>query len=106
MLTVVESPIFQSQWSDYWAEDDKDEFIAHISLNPEAGDVVPKSGGVRKIRWSRPGMGKRGGARVVYFNRLANGQVWLITIYGKSARDNISADLLKQFKQELENAID
>jgi hypothetical protein len=50
MLTVVESPIFQSQWSDYWAEDDKDEFIAHISLNPEAGDVVPKSGGVRKIR--------------------------------------------------------
>jgi hypothetical protein len=51
-------------------------------------------------------MGKRGGARVVYFNRLANGQVWLITIYGKSARDNISADLLKQFKQELENAID
>jgi hypothetical protein len=51
-------------------------------------------------------MGKRGGARVVYFNRLANGQVWLITIYGKSARDTISADMLKQFKQELENAID
>jgi hypothetical protein len=106
MLTIVESPIFQSQWSDYWSEKEKDEFFVHIALNPEAGDVVPKSGGVRKIRWSRPGVGKRGGTRVIYFNRLANGEVWLMLIYGKSVRDNISADVLKQLKQELENATD
>jgi len=106
MLTIVESPLFQSQWSDYWSEKEKDDFFEHIAFNPEAGDVVPKSGGVRKIRWSRPGMSKRSGSSVIYFNRRANGEVWLMLIYGKSVRDNISADVLKQLKQELENATD
>jgi hypothetical protein len=106
MLTIVESPLFQSQWSDYWTEKEKDEFFAHIAFNPEAGDVVPRSGGVRKIRGSRPGMGKRGGSRVIYFNRTANGEVWLMLTYGKSVRDNISSDVLRQLKQELENAAD
>ncbi len=51
-------------------------------------------------------MGKRGGSRVIYFNRTANGEVWLMLIYGKSVRDNISSDVLRQLKKELENAAD
>ena len=75
----VESTLFQSQGSDYWTEKEKDEFFAHIAFNPEAGDVVPKSGGVRKIRWSRPGMGKRSGSRVIYFNHvMQQPKIWLI----------------------------
>jgi hypothetical protein len=46
-----------------------------LAVNPEAGDVEPKSGGIRKIRWVSGGKGKRGGVRVIYFNRLANGEI-------------------------------
>jgi hypothetical protein len=77
--------------------------LAHA---PDAGDVITGSGGVRKIRWSRKGTGKRGGVRVVYFNRLANGEIWRLLIYAKSARDNVPANVLKQLKQEIENAHD
>ena len=65
--------------------------------------MVPGSAGVRKVRWSRKGTGKRGGVRVVYFNRLASGEIWLLLIYAKSARDTIPANVLKQLKQEIEN---
>ena len=68
--------------------------------------MVPGSGGVRKVRWSRKGAGKRGGVRVVYFNRLANDEIWLILIYAKSAQDNVPANVLKQLKQEIEDAHD
>lgn len=67
MVTVIESPIFTKLWPDYWSEDERGEFSAWISENPEAGDVVPGSGGIRKVRWVRKGQGKRGGVRVIYF---------------------------------------
>jgi len=106
LLTVVETPLFQSLWPDYWDEDERGEFASWLAHTPEAGNVVPGSGGVRKVRWSRKGTGKRGGVRVVYFNRLANGEIWLLLIYAKSARDNVPANVLKQIKQEIEDADD
>jgi hypothetical protein len=65
------------------------------------GDVIPHSGGCRKVRWARPGMGKRGGARVIYFNRLENGVIYLLVIYAKAVRGNIPAHLLKAIKESL-----
>lgn len=61
---------------------------------------------MRKVRWSRPGSGKRGGVRVVYFNRLENGEIWLLLIYSKSVRDNVPASVLKQLKLEIHDAHD
>lgn len=78
-------------------------FFAWLSANPQAGDVVPGTGGLRKVRWSRPGMGKRGGVRVIHFNRLENGVIHLLVIYAKSVRGDIPASTLKAIKQELEN---
>jgi RelE toxin of RelE / RelB toxin-antitoxin system len=106
MLTVIETITFQRLWPDYWTEEERAEFASYLALTPDAGDVVPGSGGVRKVRWSRPGAGKRGGVRVVYFNRLANGEIWLLLIYSKSAQDNVPAKLLKQLKQEIDDADD
>ncbi len=51
----------------------------------------------------RPGMGKRGGVRVIYFNRLENGLIYLLVIYAKTVRGNIPAHILKAIKEELEN---
>ncbi len=106
MLTIVETPTFQRLWPDYWTEDERGEFATWLALTPDAGDVVPGSGGVRKVRWSRKGSGKRGGVRVVYFNRLASGEIWLLLMYAKSVRDNIPAEVLRELKQEIENAND
>jgi hypothetical protein len=69
---------------------------------PEAGDVVPGSGGVRKLRWRAPGRGKRGGYRVIYFARVERGVIWMLTIYPKNVKDAIPADVLRRIRQEVE----
>jgi hypothetical protein len=106
MLTVVETPLFSRQVTDYWTEDERGEFAAWLAHHPDAGDVVPGTAGVRKVRWSSPGKGKRGGVRVIYFNRLANGEIWLLLIYAKSARETIAPHILRAIKQEIDNAQD
>lgn len=75
---------------------------AHPTIS-DAGEVVPGSGGVRKLRWTRPGMGKRSGARVIYFNRLDQGVIVLLTIYIKAKFDNIPAHILRALKEASEH---
>lgn len=103
MYTVVETPTFVADAKDLWSEEERGAFCAWISSNPEAGDVIPGSGGCRKVRWSRSGMGKRGGVRIIYFTRLANGEIWLLVIYAKNILGNIPAHLLKAIREEIEN---
>ena len=62
MRTVAETPIFIRYASEIWSDVERQEFITFIAANPEAGAVIRGSGGCRKVRWSRPGIGKRGGA--------------------------------------------
>lgn len=104
MLSLAETPTFSRLWPDYWTEDERGEFCAWIAANPLAGDVVPGTGGVRKVRWTRPGSGKRGGVRVVYYNRFADGRIWLLLIYAKSARDNLPAHVLNAAREMLDDA--
>ena len=103
MFTVIETPTFSRLSADYWTEDERGAFTAYIAANPEAGDVVPRSGGLRKVRWSYAGRGKRGGVRVIYYNRFADGEIWLLLIYGKSVREQIPAHVLRQIREEIEN---
>lgn len=103
MYTVAETPTFVADADKLWSEAERLEFFTWLSSNPEAGDVIPESGGCRKVRWSRTGTGKRGGVRVVYFTRLLSGEIWLLLIYAKSVRDNIPGHLLKAIRKEIEN---
>src|SRR6266481_2346824 len=66
-VTVAETAVFMRQAGALWSNDERFEFVDFIARNPEAGDLVPASGGVRKVRWGRQGSGKRGGVRVIYF---------------------------------------
>ncbi len=68
MQTVAETEVFQRYASALWSDDERGSFVDWIAANPKVGDVIPGSGGCRKVRWGREGMGKRGGARVIYFN--------------------------------------
>jgi hypothetical protein len=103
MLTVVETLLFQRQWPLYWTEEQRGEFASFIAANPTAGDVVPESGGIRKVRWSRPGSGKSGGVRVIYFVRSTEGEVVLLTLYAKAKTDNLTGSKLKEIRRALEN---
>lgn len=102
MLTVVETPTFSRRAAEYWSEDEQQEFVTWIAQHPEAGDVIPGSGGCRKVRWTRQGRGKRGGVRVIYLSRLANGEIWLLLVYAKSERENIPTHILRQIREEIE----
>lgn len=104
MYTVAETPIFTRYVGDYWTESERQEFCQWLAQNAEAGRVIPGSGGCRKVRWSRDGMGKRGGVRVIYYNLLPDGTIWLLTIYSKSAMDNIAGHVLKQIAEGIHHA--
>ena len=104
MLTIAETPTFVADADKLWSEAERLAFFTWLAANPEAGDVIPESGGCRKVRWSRAGTGKRGGVRVIYFISLPSGEIWLLLIYAKSVRDNIPGHLLRAVRKEIENA--
>jgi mRNA-degrading endonuclease RelE of RelBE toxin-antitoxin system len=96
MKTVIETPTFQKQAESIWTEEERLVFISWISQNPLAGDVIPGADGARKVRWSIPGKGKRGGVRVIYFNLVEQDVIVLITLYQKSNQANIQASDIKK----------
>ena len=101
MFTVVETPTFAKLCGDYWTESERGSFATWVAANPEVGDVIPGSGGCRKVRWSRPGTGKRGGVRIIYYNQLEFGCIYLLLIYAKSAKDNVPAHVLLAIKEAI-----
>ena len=103
MYTIAETDLFAQEVKGIWTEDERADFCAWLAENPQAGDVVPHSGGCRKVRWKRAGTGKSGGVRVIYLNRLADGTIYLLMIYAKAVRGSIPAYLLKAIAEELEN---
>jgi hypothetical protein len=103
MYTIVETPHFVDDAKGIWLEDERAAFCVWLANNPDAGDVIPGSGGCRKVRWSRAGMGKRGGTRVIYFTRLEEGEIWLLVIYTKAVIGNIPGHILKSIREAIEN---
>ena len=103
MFTVVETPTFAADAKGLWAEEERGSFCAWIAANPGAGNVIPGSGGCRKVRWARAGSGKRGGVRVIYFTRLASGEIWLLVADAKNVRGNIPAHILKAIRETIDN---
>jgi len=96
MRTVVELPTFQKHAARLWTDDERMAFIDWIAANPDAGDVVPGTPGVRKVRWARAGSGKSGGVRVIYFNQTQLQEIWLLAVYAKSDRANMSANEIRR----------
>lgn len=102
MISFVETKLFTRLVQEYLSDDEYSKLQQVLLVNPEAGPVIPGSGGVRKLRWAVAGRGKRGGIRVIYFLRTRQGQIWMLTLYPKNVAESIPAHVLKQIKDEID----
>jgi len=102
--TVAETLVFERYAAEIWTDAEKHDFVNWIAANPDAGDVIPGSGGCRKVRWKGSGRGKRGGARVIYF-KLADSTIWLLIAYTKAKYDNLPKEFLADLKRGIEDGI-
>jgi hypothetical protein len=97
-ITVVETPEFLAATRKLLDEDERSLLVEHLAYHPAAGDLIPGTGGVRKLRWGLEGRGKRGGARVIYFYHNADMPLFALTAYAKNER----ADLSQAERNELQ----
>jgi hypothetical protein len=92
LITVAETPLFVRQARAVWTDAEREQFVLFIAGNPDAGDVIADTGGVRKVRWSRAGAGKRGGVRAIYFYHVADRPLYLLMVYAKTRQEDLTAD--------------
>jgi hypothetical protein len=100
LLIFIESPLFECQLSGYLNDDDYQNLQSVLIQNPDTGDLIKGSGGLRKIRVAIRGQGKRGGGRVIYYVNTGD-EIWLLTIYAKNEASGIPTKTLKQIKKEM-----
>lgn len=75
---------------DLLSDDDYAALQQHLAVHPNAGDVVGGTGGLRKVRWTTQGRGKRGGTRVIYYHVVSQDQIRMILIYRKGIKDDLT----------------
>jgi len=98
----IETNEFHREWKRLGlGEEDLRELQAYLLEHPNAGDLVQGTGGVRKIRWARPGRGKSGGVRTIYIDFASRETIWLITVFGKSERVDLSAEERNEIRRFL-----
>lgn len=101
-MLFIESRIFTRFLSDYLNDDEYRELQAHLADKPEAGDIIPRSGGIRKVRWGGSGRGKRGGTRIIYYWQVPDSEIYLLTLYSKGEMSDLSAKELEALKRMVE----
>ncbi|HEX7324699.1 MAG TPA: type II toxin-antitoxin system RelE/ParE family toxin [Rhodanobacteraceae bacterium] len=102
-MIFIESPTFTARVTDLLADDDYAAFQWQLTRHPDAGDVIPGTGGLRKIRVAAKGHGKRGGARVIYYHFVSAEQIALLLIYPKNAQASLTTAQKAALKQVIEN---
>ena len=102
-MEFYEAPAFTRLLQEYLSDEEYRSLQYLLALNPELGDLMPGTGGFRKLRWAdqRRGKGRRGGLRVIYYYFSSDEQIWLMTLYGKNEAD----DLTPKEKKVLHTAI-
>ena len=89
-MAVVETPGFLRDAASAMDESERTELVSFLAANPDSGDVMPDTGGVRKLRWRAPGRGKRGGFRVIYYFHNESIPLFLLSLYAKNQKTNLT----------------
>ncbi|MCX7116387.1 MAG: hypothetical protein NTW94_00445 [Legionellales bacterium] len=98
-MIFIETRIFTEDVRDLLTDDEYREFQEYLANQPLAGDVIQQTGGLRKVRWSAQGKGKRGGVRVIYYYVTSASQIRLLLIYKKGIQDDLTPDQKKVLRQ-------
>lgn len=102
-----ETSVFNRLRPDYFDEEAYRALQLALMANPTMGDLMPRTGGFRKLRWPdlRRGKGKRGGLRVIYYWLLSDGQFWMFSIYDKNELENLTSDQKRQLKEAIHSEL-
>jgi len=101
-MIFLETPLFSKRLKDYMDDREYSDFQSYLMQDPTAGDLIPGTGGLRKIRWGAKNKGKRGGMRIIYYWQTAKAHIYLLTLYAKNETQDLSADDKKALKQLVE----
>ena len=106
-MEFIEAPAFNRNIANYLSDDEYLELQMQLAENPEAGDLMPGTGGFRKLRWadSKRGKGRRGGLRIIYFYFLADQQIWLMILYNKNEAPDLTVREKKLLRAALETEL-
>lgn len=98
-----ETSTFTATLGNYLTDDEYRQLQQDLLTNPEYGDLMPRTGGFRKLRWtdSRRNKGKRGGLRVIYYWLSNDGQFWMFAIYDKDELENLTTEQEKLLKEAI-----
>jgi len=99
LVTVVETPEFIRRIDKLMDDDERAALILYLAQNPTAGDLIPGTGGLRKLRWALEGRGKRGGARIIHFFHSSRLPLFLLTAFAKNERADISRADRNSFRE-------
>lgn len=89
-MVFIESPVFTTEVRELLSDDEYSALQQYLADRPDAGRLIKGTGGLRKVRWTRAGKGKRGGARVIYYHVVAAAQIRMILIYRKGIKDDLT----------------
>ena len=101
MHEFIESSVFARHVYDYLTEEEYSGMQWYLSSYPNAGDLIPATGGCRKLRWGVTAKGKRGGLRVIYYGQTSKGHIWLLAIYAKTRQENLPAHVIRMIKEKM-----
>jgi len=90
LITVAETGPFQRKVGQLLTDIEKTELVAYLAMHPNAGVLIRGTGGIRKLRWAKGGRGKSGGVRVIYYFHNPDMPLYLLTLFGKNEKANIS----------------
>ena len=90
LVTVAETPEYSRCAAKLLSTEERSEVVLYLAANPKAGDLMQGTGGIRKLRWARGGRGKSGGVRVIYYFHSGSMPLYLLTVFGKNERANLS----------------
>jgi hypothetical protein len=94
-MRFIETPVFTRIITAIWTDDEYHALQLALYFRPALGSVIPRSGGLRKVRWSRSGAGKRGGVRVIYFWDKPTETFYMLYAYAKAEQGNLTAPQLR-----------
>lgn len=89
-MVIVETRAFTARVRELFSEEDYRQLQLHLAVRPDAGQTIPGTGGLRKVRWGASGRGKRGGARVVYYWHIPGATLLMLFAFAKNERSDLS----------------